>query len=56
MSEQKTASKPRQVTVQPQEPAPPKGNPAEKPEPKPARKAPPGQQDRRSGDNRDGLE
>lgn len=46
----------RQVTVQPQEPAPPKGDPAREPESKPARKAAPGQQDRRSGGNRDGLE
>lgn len=57
MSERNPPAKPgRQVTVQPQEPAPPKGNPGKEPEPKPARKAAPGQQDRRSGDNRDGLE
>lgn len=56
MNERKTSSKQqRQVTVQPQEPEQPKGKPGKEPKAKP-RKAAPGQQDRRSGNNRDGLE
>jgi hypothetical protein len=57
MTEPKTSSKHhRQVTTQPQEPPPPKGDPAKPAQPKPARKAAPGQQDRRSAKNRDGNE
>jgi hypothetical protein len=57
MSEPKTPpQQPRQVTVQPQEPAPPKGGAPKEPEPKSARKTGPGQQDKRSGGNRDGNE
>lgn len=56
MSERKSPPKQqRQVTVQPQEPEQPKGKPNEEPKGKP-RKAAPGEQDRRSADNRDGLE
>lgn len=57
MSEPKTPPKqPRQVTVQPQEPVPPLGGPPKQPKAQPARKVAPGQQDKRSAPERDGVE
>lgn len=51
------AKKPRQVTVQPQEPKPERGGPPARAdeEAKPPRRVAPGAQDKRSGNNRDGL-
>jgi hypothetical protein len=49
---------PRQVTVQPQEPAPWKGGPPKQPQrpDKGPRPAPEGEQDQRTNKDRDGLE
>lgn len=56
---QQTEEKPpRQVTVQPQEPVPWKGGPPKQPQhpDKGPRPVPAGEQDQRSGRDRDGLE
>jgi hypothetical protein len=57
LMKEKAAKKPRQVTVQPQEPKPEKGNPRVPPnqEDETPRRGLEDQQDERTGQNRDGL-